>query len=225
MNTVTLPGFVATPTRFLFFTGKGGVGKTSLSTATAIALADAGQRVLLVSTDAASNLDDMLGITLSNQPVEVPGVPGLSVINIDPDAAAEAYRLRVLAQLDANATEADRNRALGKRREVEAGIGRNARHLAADEDAERKVVALGSLGRLDLAETDADALGARAHHDGIRLLRTRLQGQLDQLFGTFEEIGGIDLIGHGLAFPSRSIYCACEGASRVDRAFPFTSPA
>lgn len=62
---------------FLFFTGKGGVGKTSLSTATAIALADAGQRVLLVSTDAASNLDEMLGVPLSNQAVAVPGVPGL----------------------------------------------------------------------------------------------------------------------------------------------------
>jgi arsenite-transporting ATPase len=92
MNTPTLPGFATAPTRFLFFTGKGGVGKTSLSTATAIALADAGRRVLLVSTDAASNLDDMLGITLSNQPVDVPGVPGLQVLNIDPDAAAEAYR-------------------------------------------------------------------------------------------------------------------------------------
>ena len=68
-----LPGFAAAPTRFLFFTGKGGVGKTSLSTATAIALADAGRRVLLVSTDAASNLDEMLGVPLSNQPVPVPG--------------------------------------------------------------------------------------------------------------------------------------------------------
>ncbi|MDM7941800.1 MAG: TRC40/GET3/ArsA family transport-energizing ATPase [Hydrogenophaga sp.] len=109
MNTHKPPGFTTAPTRFLFFTGKGGVGKTSLSTATAIALADAGQRVLLVSTDAASNLDDMLGITLSNQPVDVPGVPGLSVINIDPDAAAEAYRLRVLAQLGANASQAERH--------------------------------------------------------------------------------------------------------------------
>ncbi|PKO65273.1 MAG: arsenical pump-driving ATPase [Betaproteobacteria bacterium HGW-Betaproteobacteria-16] len=108
MNTITLPGFAAAPTRFLFFTGKGGVGKTSLSTATAIALADAGKRVLLVSTDAASNLDDMLGITLSNQPVDVPGVAGLSVINIDPDAAAEAYRQRVLAQLEAGATDEER---------------------------------------------------------------------------------------------------------------------
>jgi arsenite-transporting ATPase len=109
MNTPTLPGFATAPTRFLFFTGKGGVGKTSLSTATAIALADAGQRVLLVSTDAASNLDDMLGITLSNQPVDVPGVPGLHVLNIDPDAAAEAYRQRVLAQLAADASDDERS--------------------------------------------------------------------------------------------------------------------
>jgi len=109
MNTPTLPGFATAPTRFLFFTGKGGVGKTSLSTATAIALADAGRRVLLVSTDAASNLDDMLGITLSNQPVDVPGVPGLQVLNIDPDAAAEAYRQRVLAQLAADASEDERS--------------------------------------------------------------------------------------------------------------------
>ena len=101
-------GFLCAPTRFLFFTGKGGVGKTSLSTATAIALADAGQRVLLVSTDAASNLDEMLGIRLSNQPVPVPAVPGLSVLNIDPDAAAEAYRLRVLAQLESDASADER---------------------------------------------------------------------------------------------------------------------
>ena len=101
-------GLLAQPTRFLFFTGKGGVGKTSLSTATAIALADAGRRVLLVSTDAASNLDEMLGVPLSNQPVPVPGVPGLSMLNIDPDNAAEAYRQRVLAQLEATATEEER---------------------------------------------------------------------------------------------------------------------
>jgi arsenite-transporting ATPase len=103
--TTAPPGFLTTSTRFLFFTGKGGVGKTSLSTATAIALADAGRRVLLVSTDAASNLDEMLGVPLANQPVPVPGVPGLGVLNIDPDAAAEAYRQRVLAQLETGATE------------------------------------------------------------------------------------------------------------------------
>lgn len=96
-------------TRHLFFTGKGGVGKTSLSTATAIALADAGKRVLLVSTDAASNLDEMLGgVPLRNSPVPVPGVSGLSVLNIDPNEAAEDYRTRVLAQMEAGASESER---------------------------------------------------------------------------------------------------------------------
>ena len=102
-------GFVQQPTRYLFFTGKGGVGKTSLSTAAAITLADAGRKVLLVSTDAASNLDEMLGIELRNTPVPVPGAPGLSVLNIDPDNAAESYRQRVLAQMAASASEQERS--------------------------------------------------------------------------------------------------------------------
>jgi len=92
-------GFLERPNRYLFFTGKGGVGKTSLSAATALALADADKQVLLVSTDAASNLDEMLGIELRNTPVPVPGAPRLSVVNIDPDNAAESYRRRVLAQM------------------------------------------------------------------------------------------------------------------------------
>jgi arsenite-transporting ATPase len=95
------------PTRHLFFTGKGGVGKTSLSTAAALMLADAGSRVLLVSTDPACNLDEMLYIELRNTPVAVPGAPGLSVLNIDPDSAAESYRQRVLAQMAGSATPAE----------------------------------------------------------------------------------------------------------------------
>ena len=109
-ESVSLPlDLLKSPTRFMFFTGKGGVGKTSLSAATALALADAGKRVLLVSTDAASNLDEMLGVVLSNQAIPVPGATGLSVLNIDPDTAAEAYRQRVLAQLEVNATVDERN--------------------------------------------------------------------------------------------------------------------
>lgn len=94
--------------RFIFFTGKGGVGKTSLSTATAIQLADAGKRVLLVSTDAASNLDEMLGVTLSNAPTPVPHVEGLSVLNIDPEEAARHYRQRVLSQMASDSTDEER---------------------------------------------------------------------------------------------------------------------
>ena len=102
-------GFLNQPTRHLFFTGKGGVGKTSLSTAAALTLADAGKKVLLVSTDAASNLDEMLGVELRNTAVPVPGAPGLSVLNIDPDNAAESYRQRVLAQMGADASAEDRS--------------------------------------------------------------------------------------------------------------------
>lgn len=96
------------PTRNLFFTGKGGVGKTSLSCATAIALADKGLNVLLVSTDPASNLDEMLGLTLGSDPTLVLGVPRLFAMNIDPETAAEDYRQRVLDQMAPEATDQDR---------------------------------------------------------------------------------------------------------------------
>ena len=102
------PGFLANPTRFLFFTGKGGVGKTSVACAAALALTDRGRSVLLVSTDPASNLDEILDVPLSNNPVAVPNTKGLDVLNIDPGAAAETYRLRVLAQMDPSATAQDR---------------------------------------------------------------------------------------------------------------------
>ena len=101
-------GFLDQPTRHLFFTGKGGVGKTSLSTAAALALAEAGSLVLLVSTDAASNLDEMLGVELRNTPTPVPGAPGLSVLNIDPECAAEAYRQRVIGQMGEDASDAEK---------------------------------------------------------------------------------------------------------------------
>jgi arsenite-transporting ATPase len=88
----SLARFLESPTRFLFFTGKGGVGKTTLACASAIALADGGRRVLLVSTDPASNLDEVLGVRLSSAPTAVPIVARLAALNIDPTAAAAAYR-------------------------------------------------------------------------------------------------------------------------------------
>jgi len=88
--------FINDATRYLFFTGKGGVGKTSLSCATAIALADRGKRVLLVSTDPASNLDEVLGTRLGNRPTAIAAAPRLDAMNIDPEVAAREYRERVV---------------------------------------------------------------------------------------------------------------------------------
>lgn len=82
--------------RYLFFTGKGGVGKTSSASATAIALADRGRRVLLVSTDPASNLGEVLDTPLRERATPVAAVPGLSALDIDPQAAARAYRERLV---------------------------------------------------------------------------------------------------------------------------------
>jgi len=86
-------------TRFLFFTGKGGVGKTSLACATALSLADSGRRVLLVSTDPASNLDEVLGTGLGGEATVIPGAPSLSALNIDPAEAARIYREKIVAPM------------------------------------------------------------------------------------------------------------------------------
>ncbi|MFZ6819648.1 arsenical pump-driving ATPase [Undibacterium sp. Ji22W] len=81
---------------FLFFTGKGGVGKTSLACATAIYLADLGKRVLLVSTDPASNVGQVFGITIGNHITPVSAVANLSALEIDPQAAAQIYRDKIV---------------------------------------------------------------------------------------------------------------------------------
>lgn len=88
--------FLDHPPRFLFFTGKGGVGKTSIACATAIKLADIGRQVLLVSTDPASNVGQVLGITIGNEITSILAVSGLTALEIDPQAAAQAYRNRIV---------------------------------------------------------------------------------------------------------------------------------
>ncbi len=82
--------------RFVFFTGKGGVGKTSLACATAVQLADSGMRVLLVSTDPASNVGQVFGVSIGNTLTAISEVPGLTALEIDPQAAASAYRERIV---------------------------------------------------------------------------------------------------------------------------------
>ena len=84
-------------TKYLFFTGKGGVGKTSIACATAIGLADQGKKILLISTDPASNLQDVFGQELDGHGKEIKDVPGLTVVNLDPEEAAAEYRESVIA--------------------------------------------------------------------------------------------------------------------------------
>jgi arsenite-transporting ATPase len=199
-STATAPpviGFLSQPTRHLFFTGKGGVGKTSVSTAAALALADAGQRVLLVSTDAASNLDEMLGIELRNTPVSVPGAPGLSVLNIDPDTAAESYRQRVLAQMDAAATANERAEvreqlsgactteiaAFDEFAALLAGGADNYDHIVFDTAPTGHTLRLLSLpqawtGFLSGNDRGASCLGP---HSGLKLQEARFQAALAAL--------------------------------------------
>ncbi len=88
--------FLEQPPRFLFFTGKGGVGKTSIACAAAIHLAERGRRVLLVSTDPASNVGQVFGVTLGHRITALEAQPGLDALEIDPQAAAQAYRNRIV---------------------------------------------------------------------------------------------------------------------------------
>jgi len=94
-------------TKYLFFTGKGGVGKTSLACATAVEMADSGKVVLLVSTDPASNLKDVLESPVDENINPVKGIDKLFAINIDPENSAEEYRNRVTQPLEGISSKAE----------------------------------------------------------------------------------------------------------------------
>ena len=89
--------FEVTKAKYLFFTGKGGVGKTSVACAAAVSLADQDKKVLLISTDPASNLQDVFSMELTNKGTPIPSVPNLVVANLDPIQAAAEYRESVIA--------------------------------------------------------------------------------------------------------------------------------
>ncbi|MEZ0482299.1 arsenical pump-driving ATPase [Planococcus sp. SSTMD024] len=124
-------------TPFLFFTGKGGVGKTSTACATAVALADQGKKVLLVSTDPASNLQDVLEVQLTNDPKSIPSVPNLSACNIDPEQAAKAYKESVVGPYRGKLPEAvlaTMEEQLSGACTVEIAAFDEFSHLLADEE-------------------------------------------------------------------------------------------
>lgn len=191
-----LPSFLANPPRCLFFTGKGGVGKTSIACATAIALAEAGKHILLISTDPASNLDEMLGVALSDAPRPVTGVTGLEAMNIDPEAAAEAYRARVLAQME-SATETERATvreqlsgacttevaAFDEFAALLAGGAPGFDHVLFDTAPTGHTLRLLSLpaawtGFLEANEAGASCLGP---HSGLKTQEQRFRGAMDAL--------------------------------------------
>ena len=98
--------FLEQAPRFLFFTGKGGVGKTSIACATAIELAEAGRRVLLVSTDPASNVGQVFEVGIGDKITAIDAVPNLFALEIDPQAAAQAYRDRIVGPVRGKLPEA-----------------------------------------------------------------------------------------------------------------------
>ncbi|WP_130178050.1 arsenical pump-driving ATPase [Cryobacterium sp. SO1] len=95
-GSVSSPAFLADAPRFLFLTGKGGVGKTSIACASAIRLAEDGASVLLVSTDPASNVGQVFGVTIGNTVTQIDAVPGLAALEIDPEQAVQQYRERIV---------------------------------------------------------------------------------------------------------------------------------
>ena len=95
-----------TLTKYLFYTGKGGVGKTSTACATAVTLAEEGNKVMLISTDPASNLQDVFGVELDGKGTPIQEVPNLVVANLDPVEAAAEYRESVVAPFRGQLPEA-----------------------------------------------------------------------------------------------------------------------
>lgn len=145
---------MATPyTRFLFFTGKGGVGKTSLACATAIKIADEGKTVLLISTDPASNLADVLQTPVKNEISPHQEIATLFTINIDPEVAAIEYRERATTPLKGIASQAEINKV------VEQLSGACTTEIASFDEFSRFITGEGGLEKFDVIIFDTAPTG------------------------------------------------------------------
>lgn len=139
--------------RFLFFTGKGGVGKTSLACATAVKLADEGKRVLLISTDPASNLEDVLESPVKAEITPHKLLSKLYTVNIDPETAAEEYRGRVIAPLNGIATASEINK-------IREGLaGACTTEIASFDEFSRFITGEGSVESYDVVIFDTAPTG------------------------------------------------------------------
>lgn len=191
--------FLAQPPRFLFFTGKGGVGKTSIACATAVDLAACGKRVLLVSTDPASNVGQVFGIDIGNKITAVDAVPRLFALEIDPQAAAQGYRDRIVGPVrgvlpDAVVKGIEEQLSGACTTEIaafdeftglltDAGLDADYDHIVFDTAPTGHTIRLLQLpgawsGFLDDAKGDASCLGPLA---GLEKQRIQYKGALEAL--------------------------------------------
>ncbi|MCX7087492.1 MAG: arsenical pump-driving ATPase [Methylococcales bacterium] len=206
--------FLDQPPRFLFFTGKGGVGKTSVACATAIRLADAGRRVLLVSTDPASNVGQVFGIRIGNQITAILAVPGLAALEIDPQAAAQLYRDRIVGPVrgvlpDAVVKSIEEQLSGACTTEiaafdeftallVDSALTADYEHIIFDTAPTGHTIRLLQLpgawnGFLEEGKGDASCLGPLAQRSRLILVARAQQATLREVARTHEELDAIGL--------------------------------
>jgi arsenite-transporting ATPase len=144
---------INTYSRFLFFTGKGGVGKTSLACATAVKLADEGNRVLLISTDPASNLEDVLESPVKTEVTAHKLLGNLYTVNTNPETAAKEYRHRVIDPLNGIVSDNEINK-------IREGLaGACTTEIASFDEFSRFITGEGSAAGYDVVIFDTAPTG------------------------------------------------------------------
>jgi arsenite-transporting ATPase len=142
-----------TKQKFLFYTGKGGVGKTTLACAMAVKMAEEGNKVLLISTDPASNLKDVLDSKIGDVIKRHIKVPNLFMVNIDPEKSAQEYRKRVLEPLRETTNKQELNK-------IEEGLsGACTTEIASFDEFARFITGEGELENIDIVIFDTAPTG------------------------------------------------------------------